>query len=229
MVVATAVAFVLAGPLLAAGAGPEGFPFTNETLTYAVKWPSGLSLGEAKLSAANTAGQWTFDLIMDASVPGYTVKDSYHSIAAANLCSLEFGRETSHGVKKANEKTSFSGTKAVRQTVGGGKTEISIPACGHDALTFLYYARRELGQGKVPVAQTILFGADYQLRMDYAGPKVISVGNSPAQADHVLGTVSNRTSELYKFEIFFARDAARTPLLVSVPFPLGAISMELIR
>jgi hypothetical protein len=158
------------------------------------------------------------------------VKDSYHSLSTSALCSVEFSRDTLHGTKKANEKTVFSPGKAVRQTAGGGgKTEIAIGDCGHDALTFLFFARRELGQGKVPAAQTILFGADYTIRLDYAGPQVISVGGVPAQADQVKCTVSNKVSDLYKFEMFFARDAARTPLLVSVPFPLGAIAMELIR
>jgi hypothetical protein len=31
------------------------------------------------------------------------------------------------------------------------------------------------------------------------------------------------------FDVFFARDAARTPILVRVPLPLGALSMELAR
>lgn len=209
---------------------PAGFPFADESLTYAVKWPSGLSLGEARLSASKAAGQWNLELTMDASVPGYAVKDRYHSVATTALCSVEFSRDTLHGAKKASEKTLFSGNTATRQTAGGGgKTEIAIGPCGHDALTFLFFARRELGQGKLPASQTILFGADYQMRLEYTGPQVIPVGGVPAQADLVKCTVSNKVSELYKFDIFFARDAARTPLVVSVPFPLGAIAMELIR
>ena len=35
--------------LLAAATPPAGFPFTDETLTYSIVWPSGLSLGEGKL------------------------------------------------------------------------------------------------------------------------------------------------------------------------------------
>jgi hypothetical protein len=218
-----------AGPLLA-GAVPVGFPFADESLTYAVKWPSGLSLGEARLSASKAGGQWNLELTVDASVPGYAVKDRYRSLATDGLCSVEFSRETLHGAKKANERTVFTGNTAVRQTAGGGgKTEISTGPCGHDALTFLFFARRELGQGKLPPSETILFGAEYQMRLEYAGPQVIPVGGVPAQADLVKCTVSNKVSDLYKFEIFFARDAARTPLVVSVPFQLGAIAMELVR
>jgi hypothetical protein len=225
---AVVAALVFAGTLLA-GDAPAGFPYSDESLTYSVKWPSGLNLGEAKLSAVNQGAQWSLSLALDASVPGYVVKDLYHSSAGNNLCSQEFSRQTSHGVKKANEKTVFFADKAVRQTVGGGKTEIPIASCGHDALAFLFFARQQFGQGKVPAAQTVLFGGDYQIRMDYAGPQVISVGNTPAQADHVLCTVASKGADLYKFEIYFARDPARTPLLITVPFSLGAISMELVR
>ena len=47
----------LASPFLMAAAAPippptpTGFPFTNETLNYTVNWPSGLSLGEAHMTA----------------------------------------------------------------------------------------------------------------------------------------------------------------------------------
>jgi hypothetical protein len=33
----------------------------------------------------------------------------------------------------------------------------------------------------------------------------------------------------FAFEMFFARDAARTPLLVRVPLSAGSFSMELVR
>lgn len=215
-------------PALTAAVAPAGFPFQDEALTYAVKWPSGLSLGEAKMSANKSGGQWMFNLMLDASVPGYVVKDSYRSTAGSDLCSSDFARETLHGTKKVSEKTLFLPGKAVRQTVGGGKTDIVISGCGHDALTLLFYARRELGQGRIPAAQNVIFGNEYQMKMVYAGAEVISVGSLPAQADHVRCVVSSKGTDLFKFEIYFARDAARTPLVVSVPFPLGAITMELV-
>jgi hypothetical protein len=215
--------------LLAAGPAPSGFPFADEALTYAVHWPSGLVLGEAKLSAVQLRGNWTFDLKLEASVPGYPVKDSYHSVANLNLCASEFDRDTSHGAKKASEKTSIANGTAVRQTVGGGKSELSVAACAHDALTFLFYARREMGQGKIPPADSLLFGAAYPISLQYIGPQNISVNNVLTEADRVLCTVQARANQTYQFEVFFARDAARTPLMVRAPFALGAISMELVR
>jgi Protein of unknown function (DUF3108) len=220
--------FLLVCPLLAAPS-TAGFPFSDESLNYSIIWPSGLSLGEAKLSAARSNTSWNFDLTIDASVPGYTVKDSYHSVSGANLCSTGFDRETLHGTKKVSEKTSISDGKATRQTVGGGQSDIAVPACAHDALTYLFFARRELGQGKVPPSETILFGAGYQLQLQYTGPQQITLGNQTAQADRVFCTVTVRQNQKYEFEVFFARDAARTPLLIRAPFALGAISMELVR
>jgi hypothetical protein len=215
--------------LLAAATPPAGFPFADETLTYSIVWPSGLSLGEAKLSATRLGTNWTFDLNIDAAVPGYSVKDSYHSTAGPNLCAMEFERQTLHGAKKVSEKITFSDGTAVRKTVGGGQSEIPVSACAHDALTFLFVARRDFGQGKVPQPEKILFGGAYQLQLQYTGAQNVTIGNVPAQADRVFCTVTVRETQKYEFEVFFARDAARTPLLIRVPFALGAISMELVR
>jgi hypothetical protein len=220
---------LLACPLLAAAPAPSGFPFSDEALTYNIVWPSGLSLGEARLSAKQTDANWAFSLSIDASAPGYEVKDSYRSLSGPGLCSTEFNRETLHGVKRASEKTSIADGKAVRQTVGGGKSEFAVPNCAHDALNYLFFVRRELGQGKVPPSETIIFGAGYRLDLQYTGEQSLTVGNASAKADRVFCSVTVRDNQKYQFEVYFARDAARTPLLIRAPFALGAISMELVR
>jgi hypothetical protein len=220
---------LIACPLLAAGPTPTGFPFTNETLNYAITWPSGMNLGEGKLSATRTGDKWNFELSLDAPVPVFPVKDKYHSVSNLSLCAAEFTRDTSHGPKKVSEKTTIAGGAATRETLaGGGKTEISVPACAHDALTFLFFTRQELGQGRVPPAQSILFGGEYKLQLNYSGAQYITINEASVQADRVQCTVTSQKSS-YQFEMFFARDAARTPLLIRAPFALGAISMELVR
>jgi hypothetical protein len=221
-------ALLILYPLLASAQAPSGFPFEDEVLTYSIVWPSGLSLGEAKLASKHNASKWAFDLGIDAAIPGYLVKDTYHSFAGLDLCAAEFYRETLHGTKRISEKTTIADGKAVRQTRGGGKGEISVPKCGHDALTYLFFTRQQLGQGKIPPPETILFGAGYRLELKYTGEQTIPSGNVPTQTDRVTGTVNLRDNETYQFEIFFARDAARTPLLIRAPFALGAISMELV-
>jgi hypothetical protein len=33
----------------------------------------------------------------------------------------------------------------------------------------------------------------------------------------------------FSFEIFYARDAARTPLLIKIPVSIGTVSLEMVR
>jgi hypothetical protein len=73
----------------------------------------------------------------------------------------------------------------------------------------------------------MLFGGLYEIRMDYVGAQVIPIADKQVQSDKITVTVKTASSE-YKFDVFFARDAARTPLLVNAPLAMGKFSMELI-
>ncbi len=209
-----------------------GFPFTSEDLNYSVNWPSGLSLGEGHLHARKLApDRWQFELSLDASVPGFTLADRYTSTAAgADFCSVELDKDAVHGTRKIREKTVFDTRKGVarRTTLNGGKSEIPISGCARDALDYVFYARRALGQGRMPAPQSVLFGASYQVRMEYTGAQTITVSDKKAESDRVVVSLKGPVSEA-SFEMFFARDAARTPLMVRVPFSLGTFSMELVR
>lgn len=108
----------------------------------------------------------------------------------------------------------------------GGDSSFDIGACARDALTYVYYGRRELGQGRVPQAQTVYFGAGYSVKMDYTGPQNIQYLNKSTVTDHLNATVQGPRSS-FSFEIFYARDAARTPLKIRIPLPVGAISVDL--
>jgi hypothetical protein len=220
--------------LAVAAAAQSGFPFQNESLHYSVNWPSGLSLGDATFTAHHSATAWNFSVTVDAGVPGFNVSDKYHASATLNdLCSTELERDISHANKKVKEKTTFDEKKgrATRQTLmpaGGGKSEMDIPSCARDAVAFVYFARRELGQGRVPPAQKIYFGSEYSVRMDYTGAMTIPVGEKPTVTDHLVIYVKGPKSD-FNFEVFYARDAARTPLVIKVPLPVGTLSMELVR
>jgi len=112
---------------------------------------------------------------------------------------------------------------------GGGHTDISIGNCAHDGLDYVFYARRELGAGPgVPPEQDILFGASYSVRMEFAGVQDVTVGGKHQQADHVILHLRGPVADS-KLEIFFARDSARTPLIIKTPLPVGTLSMELVR
>jgi len=221
-----------------AGSGtPIGPPtFENEQLRYTINWPSGLSLGEAELGssrqkdAADVAPRLHFEFNLDAGIPGFSVTDRYRSEASTDFCSVEFQRTASHGQKKSDEKTTFdqqAGT-ASRETKGGGKSELKTPSCGKDALAFLYFVRRELSQGRMPAPQTVFFGAGYEVHLAFAGTQSIRLGDKPVEADRVTASVKGSASEI-SFDVFFLKDAARTPALVRVPLTLGTFSMELVR
>jgi Protein of unknown function (DUF3108) len=228
------IAGVLIAPTLPAATAetPSGFPFTDEDLNYSVNWPSGLNLGEAHLHARRGGTNWNFSFTLDASIPGFAVSDSYRSIAVPDFCSTSFERTTTHGSRKINERETIDRDRslATRITVGkeGGKSEFPVPMCVRDALTFLFYARRELGQGRVPSVQQILMGGLIEMRMSYAAAPIITVAGKQVQSDQVTCTVKTSTST-YTFDTWYARDPARTLLLVSLPLSMGKFSMELTR
>lgn len=222
----------------AAAAPPAASPvFDNEQLHYNVNWPSGLTLGEATLSAsssnptADSPSAVHFSLQLDAPLPGFPVADRYSSAASPDFCSTRFERNMSHGSKQFRDKTSFDPRRATafREIVGGGKGEFRTSDCARDALTFLYYVRRELSAGRVPPTQSVVFGGSfYDVRLDLAGTETIQVAGKPAQADRYNASLRGPASSM-AFDIFFLKDAARTPALIRVPFSLGAFSMELVK
>jgi len=205
-------------------------PASAESLRYSINWASGLSLGEATLRADKGKEGWDFEVTMDASIPGFALRDDYHSNATPDLCSIELDKTFTHGSKKADEKITFDQQNhtATRQTQnGGGKTDISISTCAKDALTFMQFARSELAQGRLAPQQSVIFGAPYNVRVEYTGAQKVKYGDQTADADRILATVKGPTTDL-TVEIFFARDAARTPLLARIPLALGSFTVELI-
>ena len=227
------VLVVAALALAPAALAQTGYPFQDESLHYNVNWPSGLSLGEATFTAHHKAGAWELAMTLEAGVPGFAVADKIQSSVTDDLCSLELERDIGHGARKTREKTTFEQKKgeATRTTVfplGGGTSTFSFAGCPRDAMAALYFARRELGQGRVPPAQQVFFGSGYSVRMDYTGAQTIAVSEKPTVTDHLVVNVKGPKSS-FSFEMFFARDAARTPLVVRVPLSVGTFSMELVR
>ena len=219
--------------LVPAAVAQTGFPFQDESLRYNVNWPSGLGLGEATFTAHHKGGAWELAMTLDAGIPGFAVADKIRSSATDDLCSLELERDIGHGARKTREKTTFDQKKgeATRTTVfpaGGGTSTLTFAGCPRDAMAFLYFARRELGQGRVPPAQSVFFVSAYAARMDYTGAQTIPVGEKPTVTDHLVVNVKGPKSS-FSFEMFFARDAARTPLVIRVPLSAGTFSMELVR
>jgi Protein of unknown function (DUF3108) len=206
-------------------------PVSAESLRYTINWASGLSLGEATLRADKGKEAWDFEVTMDASIPGFALRDRYHSGATLDLCSLQLEKSFTHGNRKADEKITFDQQNhtASRETQnGGGKSDLSISSCAKDALTFMQFARSELAQGRLAPQQTVVFGAIYNVRIEFKGAQKIKVGDQAADADRIVATIKGPTTDV-TVEIFFARDAARTPLLARIPLALGTFTVELIR
>jgi len=205
----------------------------SETLLYNVNWPSGLSLGEATLKADNldsSAASRKFELVLEASIPGFAVRDEVRSLTKPDYCSLELTKKLKHGAKLREELTVFKPEEgfAERKTAKGGSAKIPVSGCPRDALAMIYYLRSELKQGRIPGGQSVFFGASYQLNFKYAGAMNVQLASGPEPADKLEVQIQGPASR-HNIEIFFARDAERTPLIFKVPLPLGSFSMELQR
>ena len=220
-------------PLAAAAVAQTGFPFQNESLHYEINWPSGLGIGEADFTAQKAGAGWDFRMNLSGGIPGFAVTDKFHSSAAADFCSTEFDRDLSQGSRKSREKTTYDRAtgRAHRATLlpdGGGESDFDVASCARDVLTFVYFARSELGHGRVPPQQQIYYGGPRSIRMELAGVQTIAVGGKPTAADHLLVHLKGPNWGL-DFDMFFAHDAARTPLSIKVPLKAGAFTMELVR
>jgi hypothetical protein len=214
-------------------------PLPGESLRYTINWPSGLSAGEVTLrsdlthdpAAGKDTGHWGFEMNIDANFPGFSVHDHDQSVATGDLCSTQLDKIALHGARHTEERVTFDPAShtAIRETLpGGGRSEIRVPPCARDPLAFLGFVRKELAQGRLAARQSVVFGAIYQLRLTFKGAESIRVADAMVDADHVAAALKGPAS-VYTLEMFFARDAARTPVLAKIPSPLGTFSVELIR
>jgi hypothetical protein len=191
-----------------------------------------LSLGEATLTAHRAADEWNLDLTLDAGIPGLRMADRFHSVTQPNFCSVQLNREMSQGARKTSETTVFdyrNGLMHRSSLNGGGTSDAPIsPHCAWDGLAFLFVTRRALAQGIAPQGHQVYLGPVYTIGLDYTGEQTVTVGGKPAASDRIAVSVKGPASTS-NFEIFFARDATRTPLLARIPSSLGTISLELSR
>jgi hypothetical protein len=202
-----------------------------ETLHYAINWQSGLSLGEATLSSsqstwvvngANTS-RWNFDLDIDASVPGFAISDHYVSSAAAEVCSAKLEMTVHRGSHRHDETLSFD---QEQHTVTRGNKDINVPSCARDGLAFLQFVRQELAQGRLAPQGPVILGAEYNVRLEFAGTEQVKKLGQMVDADRIHATIVGPASEL-GVDIFFGKDAARTPLAARIPLALGTFTVEL--
>jgi hypothetical protein len=210
---------------------PAPTPFKpGERLHYEVVWPSGLSLGEAEFAANAEQGGWKFDVSLTASLPNFEIRDHYTSETDFSLCSSKFEKKFKHGSKTANETVQVDQDKnrAKRESAEGGwESDFSVPPCARDALAVLYFLRQDLARGRISPPDDINFGGQYMITVTYAETRQIQAAGAAREADRILVDLTGDKSQ-HSFEIFFAKDDARTPLIVRVPFQLGTFSLRLV-
>lgn len=218
------------GPGLLTAETPEETPFrSGETLRYDIVWPSGLRLGEARFVANSNQAGWAFSADFSANLPVLTIEDEYESKADFSLCSTSFKKVVSHGKKKQNEEVTFNQeeNRALRRNLADGTTQdLDVPPCAKDALTYLYSLRRDLAHGRVPPPDDFNFGTGLQISFSYVETRSIEAGGKTQQADRLLVDVTGGGKPV-NIELFLAQDAARTPLVIRVPFEMGTFSLKL--
>jgi hypothetical protein len=190
-----------------------------ESLKYELNWASGLSLGEAILTAAPGDASLLFAFQVDASVPGFALSESAESRATTDYCSTLLYKRGARGKRKIDEKTEFDqkGMKATRITEGGGKSSVSTPACAKDSLTFLHFLRKELAAGRLPAQQKVYYGGEYAV-----------IAGEATDAEKITATIKGAASD-FTADVFFAKDSVRTPLMVQVPLKVGKLTLEMVR
>jgi hypothetical protein len=201
-----------------------------ESLKYELNWASGLSLGEAILTAAPGDASLLFAFQVDASVPGFALSESAESRATTDYCSTLLYKRGARGKRKIDEKTEFDqkGMKATRITEGGGKSSVSTPACAKDSLTFLHFLRKELAAGRLPAQQKVYYGGEYAVSVKFSGTQKVTIAGEATDAEKITATIKGAASD-FTADVFFAKDSVRTPLMVQVPLKVGKLTLEMVR
>lgn len=218
-----------------AAPGAEAKP-KSETLYFTINWPSGLSLGEGSLSSTFDGTRYAFAFKAEAAVPGFALVESVDATATPNHCSVEYTKTSERGKRITQEQTVFDASKALatRRTlrIGGtqsdGKSEMKIGSCPRDAVTFLYFLRRELAAGRLPASQPVYYGGPYPTRVQFTGTQSVRAGDEMLEADRLTAVIKSASAE-YTVHLLFARDATRTPLLLEIPIPVGKFTVEFSR
>jgi hypothetical protein len=167
---------------------------------------------------------------LDASVPGFNVRDHYVSHASGpDICSEELTKTVLRGSRKTEETDTFdqkAGTVTRQTKAPGGKSDYPVSGCARDALAYLQFARNELAAGRLAPQQSVVLGGLYNVRLEFSGSETVKSGGKPAPADRIQATIKGQSSE-FTVQILFSKDPARTPLLVRIPLALGTFTAEL--
>ncbi|MBI1956280.1 MAG: DUF3108 domain-containing protein [Acidobacteria bacterium] len=201
----------------------------GEKLTYKILWPSGIRLGEAILEASPSGAETHFQVTVEVSLPQYALRHITSSAAAGEgLCSLRFHQETGEGAKKWwEESVEFDqAAHEAHRTRDGQTTTASIAACAQDPLTFIYYFRSRLAEGKPLDSGTLYRGGNFNVRVRAAGAATVAFRGQQRAAEKYVVTYPSQNQEM-TIELWISTDAERVPVRIRVPSPLAVFTAEL--
>lgn len=225
------VMFCMAGGDLRGAAAQEAAPAFppfqhGETLRYRLQWPSGINLGEATFRVSPAGKELHLELIVEATLPQYTLRDSFSAVATLeDLCSVQFHQKIAEGERRWEESIEFDpSTRQATRTRGKETTTFAVPECPRDPLTFLYYFRRQLAAGLRVASGAVQLGSSVAVHME-PGDRETAAGQTKPVDRYVVTYTGPKSSKT--FQLWLSTDAARAPVRIRVPFPLAEFTAEL--
>lgn len=228
-------ALCLAGFLLAIAPGSargqtaDFAPFeAGERLVYRLLWPSGLPLGEAVFEVSSEGEELHFRATVEARLPQYRFNSTFSSVAAREgLCSLQFHQKLEEGSQSSEESLEFDQeAHEVRRIQGRDTTTATVPECARDPLTFLYYVRSRTAAGQPVESSSVHYGRELAAQLAPGASGTVEIGGAPREGQKFEVRFPARGGER-TVEIWLASDAARTPLLFTIPTMLADFKAEL--
>jgi hypothetical protein len=211
------------------GAAAEFPPFeSGEKLVYRLLWPSGIPLGEAVFEVSRQDKELHFDVTLDARLPQYSIRYHFSSVATQEgLCSLRYQQTMKDGPRSTEETIEFDQAAHQARRTGGRQPGASeIPACARDPLTFIYYTRSRLAAGQPAESGSVHLGRNLSVQLAASGAETVRVIGTPRPAEKLRVSIPRGNSQR-TVEVWFAPDATRTPLRITVPTSLAEFRAEL--
>lgn len=220
--------------LLAQAAASSWPPIANgEELSFDLLWPSGLTLGEGKLSAARAGAEVHLAASVKADLPQHAVSYTFRSVTDERLCSARFQQRLREGSRITEETFTFNQQE---HTVQGPRGTETIPGpygdCARDPLALLYHFRRQLAANQLPIGTpeavgSFYLGDGFTVRYEAIAPETVKLGAKQWEGDRFLITAQGYHGQEQIVEVWIRPDEARTPVVVRVPFALATFGAEL--
>ena len=200
---------------------------SGEKLEYNLKWPSGISLGEAMLKATHNGNQKYLEATVDADLPQYHTLYTFSSVTNEQFCSQQFRMVLHEGKRISNDSFEFDQKNHQVHRVRNGRSTTAAVAdtsdCARDPLALVYYFREQLALGKPQTSGTLYLGEEYTVHYDAATPG--SGGSEAPTGDHF--NIRADAPNAPNTEVWIRNDLQRVPVLLRIAFSLGTLSADL--